>query len=290
MLHTPAGFVSSAVAAGPLTGDALVFAFAGAKLVVGGDDEAPTVPTLAQALAAGIDGPRHALGRLAGVDCVAVTLDDAAVAPPGYRHAGLRSLIPHMPEAMLAVAGRAFQVVDWDRSHAFCGRCGTPTRERPGERAKECPACGLVAYPRVSPAMMVLVVREREVLLARANRFRNVMYSALAGFVEPGEAIEDCVHREVREEVGIEIDRLEYFASQSWAFPHSLMIAYTAHYAAGALRPDGTEIADARWFLPDALPELPSPMSIARRLIDDTAARLRDGSHAQRAAASPAIE
>jgi NAD+ diphosphatase len=290
MLHTPSGFVSAPVALAPPAGDALVFAFAGAKLVVGVRDGRPHVPTLAQALAAGIDGPRHYLGRLAGADCVAVTLGDAAAEPPGYRLAGLRSLFGEMPEAALAVAARAFQVVDWDRSHAFCGRCGTPTRERPGERAKECPACGLVAYPRVSPAMMVLVIRDGDVLLARANRFRNMMYSALAGFVEPGETIEDCVHREVHEEVGIEVDRLEYFASQSWAFPHSLMIAYTAHYAGGALRPDGSEIADARWFSPDALPELPSPMSIARQLIDDTVARLRGASRGQQGAASPALE
>lgn len=290
MLHTPTGFVPAPVAAAPLAGDALVFAFAGTKLVVGGEEDAPTVPTLAQALAAGIDGPRHYLGRLARADCVAVTLDDAAVAPAGYRFAGLRSLFPQMPEPMLAVAARAFQIVDWDRSHAFCGRCGTRTRERHGERAKECPACGLVAYPRVSPAMMVLVIRDREVLLARANRFRNMMYSALAGFVEPGEAIEDCVHREVREEVGIDVTGLEYFASQSWAFPHSLMIAYTARYAGGALRPDGAEIADARWFSPGGLPELPSPMSIARRLIDDTVDRLRSGRPPRRADASPAIE
>lgn len=290
MLHTPAGFVPAPIAPAAPAADALVFAFAGSKLVVGADEEAPTVPTLAQALAAGIDGPRHYLGRLAGADCLAVTLDDAAAAPPGYRLAGLRSLFGRMPEAMLAVAGRAFQVVDWDRSHTFCGRCGTRTRERPGERAKECPACGLLAYPRVSPAMMVLVIRDGEVLLARANRFRNMMYSALAGFVEPGEAIEDCVHREVREEVGIEVDRLRYFASQSWAFPHSLMIAYTAHYAGGTLRPDGAEIADARWFAPDALPELPSPMSIARRLIDDTVARLRDRSRGNRVSESPALE
>ncbi|MBS0327446.1 MAG: NAD(+) diphosphatase [Proteobacteria bacterium] len=290
MLHTPSGFVSAPIALAPPAGDALVFAFAGAKLVVGVRDGRPHVPTLAQALAAGIDGPRHYLGRLAGADCVAVTLGDAAAEPPGYRLAGLRSLFGEMPEAALAVAARAFQVVDWDRSHAFCGRCGTPTRERPGERAKECPACGLVAYPRVSPAMMVLVIRDGDVLLARANRFRNMMYSALAGFVEPGETIEDCVHREVHEEVGIEVDRLEYFASQSWAFPHSLMIAYTAHYAGGALRPDGSEIADARWFSPDALPELPSPMSIARQLIDDTVARLRGASRGQQGAASPALE
>jgi NAD+ diphosphatase len=123
--------------------------------------------------------------------------------------------------------------------------------------------------------MMVLVTRGRELLLARAHRFSTGMYSALAGFVEPGETIEDCIRREVREEVGIEVDGIRYFASQSWAFPHSLMIAYTATYAGGELRADEQEIVDVRWFAPDALPPLPSPVSIARRLIDATAARLR---------------
>jgi len=200
------------------------------------------------------------------------------VAPAGCRFAGLRALFLRLPEPLLAIAARAAQVVEWDRTHRYCGRCGHPTRDKDGERAKQCSACGYVAYPRVSPAMMVLVTRAREVLLARANRFPGAMYSALAGFVEPGETIEDCVHREVREEVGIEVTDLTYFASQSWSFPHSLMIAYTAHYAGGELRPDPAEIADARWFSPDALPDLPSPLSIARRLIDTTVVRLaREG-------------
>ena len=180
-----------------------------------------------------------------------------------------------MPEVTLALAARAFQVVEWDRTHRYCGQCGTPTQNKDGERAKQCPACGYVAYPRVSPAMMVLVTRGRELLLARANRFPTAMYSALAGFVEPGETIEDCIHREVHEEVGIDVDDLAYFASQSWAFPHSLMIAYTARYAGGELTPDGAEIADVRWFAVDALPDLPTQVSIARRLIDATVARLR---------------
>jgi NAD+ diphosphatase len=258
-----------------LSDTTLGFAFAGARLLVGGDEQSPAVPSLADLERAGVEGVRHYLGRLDGIDCVAVALPDDTVAPAGAFLAGLRSLFLRIPDATLALAARAFQVVEWDRTHRYCGRCGNPTRDKEGERAKQCPVCGYVAYPRVSPAMMVLVTREREVLLARANRFPGAMYSALAGFVEPGETIEDCIHREVREEVGIDVMDLRYFASQSWAFPHSLMIAYTAHYAGGELRPDPAEIADVRWFTVDALPDLPSTVSIARRLIDATVARLR---------------
>jgi NAD+ diphosphatase len=274
-MHTPTGFTPQAVAPPSLSDRTLAFAFAGTKLLIGGSAEEPVVPTLTELERADISGVRHYLGRLEGCDCVAIVLSDDAVAPTGFTLIGLRALFPRMTDAALSLAQRAFQVVEWDRTHRFCGRCGTPTRDKEGERAKQCPACGYVAYPRVSPAMMVLVTRERELLLARANRFPGAMYSALAGFVEPGETIEDCIHREVREEVGIDVTDLAYFASQSWAFPHSLMIAYTAHYAGGELRPDRTEIADARWFGVNALPDLPSGVSIARRLIDTTAARLR---------------
>jgi NAD+ diphosphatase len=121
----------------------------------------------------------------------------------------------------------------------------------------------------------VLVTRGKLLLLARANRFPAAMFSALAGFVEAGESIEECIHREVREEVGIEVDQLEYFASQSWPFPHSLMIAFTAEYAGGEMRPCDDEIAEARWFSLDDLPQLPGPVSISRQLIDATIAKLR---------------
>jgi NAD+ diphosphatase len=274
-MYTPAGFTPSHVAPSPLSGTTVAFAFAGAKLLIEGDEQTPVVPSLTDVERIGLAGTRHYLGRLQGADCVAVALADDAVAPSGFSLAGLRSLFLRLPDATLSLAARAFQVVEWDRTHRYCGRCGTPTRDKEGERAKQCPACGYVAYPRVSPAMMVLVTREREVLLARANRFPGAMYSALAGFVEPGETIEDCIHREVREEVGVEVTDLTYFSSQSWAFPHSLMIAYTAHYAGGELRPDPSEIADVRWFSVDALPTLPTTVSIARRLIDTTVARLR---------------
>ena len=277
-MHTPPGFAPAHVLPVALRADTLAFAFRGDKVLVsagGANDETlPRLPEWNELPALGLGGTPHYLGALDGVDCVAVGLPDSAAEPPGWRYAGLRSLFFVLPDALLALAARSFQIVDWDATHRHCGRCGTATRDKAGERAKECPACGLIAYPRVSPAMMVLVTRGSDVLLARAHRFPPAMFSALAGFVEPGETIEDCIRREVREEVGIEVGRLEYFASQSWAFPHSLMIAFTAEYAGGELRPDDTEIAEARWFAFDAVPKLPPSVSIARRLIDATVTRL----------------
>jgi len=273
-VHTPQGFLPSHVLPADLPPTALVFAFRDAKVAVGGGEDAPTIPTLATIATAGLAGRRHYLGELAGAPCVAQVLDDGTPDVPGLAFVGLRSLFFRLPEPLLALAARAFQIVEWDRTHRYCGRCGTPTRDKPGERAKECPACGYVAYPRVSPAMMALVTRGRELLLARAHRFPPGMFSALAGFVEPGETIEDCLAREVREEVGVEVREIRYFGSQSWAFPHSLMIAFTAEYAGGELRCEDAEIAEARWFPADALPPLPPSVSIARRLIDATARRL----------------
>ena len=274
-MYTPAGFTPSQVMPESFDAATLAFAYRDGRILVGGSEGAPAIPTFTSLVAAGLEGTPHFLGNLGSTGCIALTLPDGALEPAGMRYVGLRSLFLRIPDPLLALAGRAFQVVEWDRTHRYCGRCGTPTRDKVGERAKECPACGLVAYPRVSPAMMALVTRGREILLARSHRFVNGIYSALAGFVEPGETIEDCVRREVREEVGVEIDGITYFASQSWAFPHSLMIAYTAEYAGGDIRLEDAEIADARWFALDALPPLPPNVSIARRLIDATVARLR---------------
>lgn len=274
-MHTPAGFIPAHAMPAALPATTLVFAFRGEKMLVGGDEKTPSIPTHCELAATGLDGACHYLGEYQGVHCVARTLADDASEAGGMRYAGLRSLFFAIPEPLVAIAARAFQVIEWDRTHRFCGRCGTRTRDKPGERAKECGSCGYVAYPRVSPAMMALVTRGRDLLLARAHRFPQGMYSALAGFVEPGETIEDCIVREVREEVGVEVTKLQYFASQSWAFPHSLMIAFTAEYSGGEVRCDDSEIAEARWFPADALPPRPPSLSIARRLIDTTAARLR---------------
>ncbi len=272
-MNTPAGFAPAFTSPAGLASDAMCFVWRDDKILARAGDP-PALPRMVDVLRLGLDGARHYLGRLEGIDCIAIRVAPDVPAPEGWEWRGLRTLFLQLPDAWLALAGRAFQIVEWDRSHQFCGRCGAATRDKAGERAKECLACGHIVYPRVSPAMMVLVTRGQELLLARANRFPQAMYSALAGFVEPGESIEDCIHREVREEVGIEVDALQYVASQSWPFPHSLMIAYTAEYAGGEVRPCDEEIADARWFPIDALPQLPNPVSISRALIDTTVARL----------------
>ncbi len=208
------------------------------------------------------------VGLYDGAYCRAAWLARDAAPPSGFAFTGLRALFGRLDEAALAVAGRAFQIADWARSNRYCGACGRPMARQAGERAMKC-ACGHVAYPRISPAMMVLVKRGPDLLLARNVAAPPGRFSALAGFVEPGESVEEAIHREVREEVGVEVGELRYFASQSWPFPGSLMIAFTAEYAGGEVRPDQREIAEARWFLPaDPLPQLSPHQSISRALIE----------------------
>lgn len=182
---------------------------------------------------------------------------------------GLRSLMGVLDEELLKVAGVASQVLDWDRNHQYCGRCGTKTAASANERSRVCPNCALTAYPRISPAIIVAVVKDDRILLGHNRRHRaGHIFSVLAGFVEPGENLEECVRREVMEEVGIAIADIRYFASQPWPFPDSLMIAFTARYRAGEIEVDGTEIAEADWFDKDHLPGIPPHGTVARRLID----------------------
>lgn len=191
-------------------------------------------------------------------------------APPGHVWRKLRSLFNEIDDALLAITGRAFQIVEWARTHRFCGSCGAATMPVAGERCVMCPGCGHRAYPRISPAMMVLIQHGESILLARHLNSPSGFFTALAGFVEAGESIEEAVHREVREEVGLEVNDIRYFGSQPWPFPHSLMVAFTAQYAGGDIVVDTTEIAEARWIgVDDPMPLIPPlGMSIAGHLID----------------------
>lgn len=197
-------------------------------------------------------------------------LPDDVDAPDGLELVGLRALGTSWPESLFHVAGAALQKVEWIRSHRFCARCGTPTRRHDRHEALTCPACGQLHFPRLAPAVIVLVQRGHEMLLARSPRFAEGVYSTLAGFVEPGESLEEAVHREIAEEVGVRVTNLRYFGSQPWPFPHSLMVGFVADWAGGEIRPDPEEIEDARWFSAERMPpHLPYPLSIARRLVDD---------------------
>jgi NAD+ diphosphatase len=217
------------------------------------------------------------LGYLDGQPCIAVdmTSETAEVAlcteklsAQGLSFQNLRSLYGRLSEDLFAIAARAVQLIEWDRTHQYCGHCATPMTQLPTERAKRCPQCHLRQYPRLSPAVIMLVYQGDKLLLARAPRFRNGMYSVLAGFVEPGESLEETVEREVREEVGIAVKNIRYFGSQPWPFPNSLMIGFTAEYASGTITPDPNEIEAADWFSKTALPPIPEKLSIARQLID----------------------
>ncbi len=212
--------------------------------------------------------PQHYLGLLDGKPCFVAELGTDEQAPDGMEFVNLRALHSHVEEEIWGLAARAVQIVDWARTHQYCGRCGAGTVYSATDRALHCPECGLSHYPRLSPAVIVLVHRGDEVLLGRSNRFPNAFYSVLAGFVEPGEALEETVAREVYEESGIQVKDISYFGSQPWPFPNSLMIGFTADYAGGEIELRDDEIEDAGWFTLETMPEIPGSISIARKLID----------------------
>jgi NAD+ diphosphatase len=276
VLATPERFTALVTPPADRTGSALWFAFQGTQILVMREAQSASVPSARDMSDLGLSPKRSQyLGILDDQHCFACELEEDSTLPEGMQWSGLRALFGAIDDSLFAVAGRAFQIVDWDRSHLFCGRCGTPTQIKNHERARECPSCGQVHYPRIAPAIMALVRRGREFLLARSPHFAPGMYSALAGFVEPGETLEQTLVREVREEVGIEVANVRYFASQPWPFPHSLMIAFNADYAGGEITPAPGEIEAAEWFTADRLPPaLPSKISISRRLIDATLADL----------------
>lgn len=207
------------------------------------------------------------MGSWHGKSCYALSVSGSI--PSEYAVTGLRSWLGRVEPSLFYLAGRAVQLIEWLNNHAFCGRCGSKTNEDEFDRATSCPDCGLVSYPRISPSIIVLVRKQKQALLARNKAWPNGMYSTLAGFVEPGESIEQTVHREVREEVGIEVTNLRYLGSQSWPFPNSLMLGFHADYHSGEFEYADGEIAEARWFEADDLPNIPGRTAISRWLIDE---------------------
>ena len=245
------------------------FAFRGQKMLVSMERSIPEIP-LSETLEELGFSPlsEYYLGTSGKTHCFAVHLPKETELPPNMNFLGLRGLFGHLKDHFYTIAVRALGIINWDRTHRFCGQCGSSAEKHGDILARQCPSCGLTLFPRISPAVIVLVERNGKALLARAGRFPEELYSVLAGFVEPGETLEETVKREVKEETGIDVKNIRYFGSQPWPFPDSLMIGFTARYAGGEIKVDNEEILDAGWFSADRLPTIPGKISIARSLID----------------------
>jgi NAD+ diphosphatase len=211
------------------------------------------------------------LGRLGDTACFAQWGPE--VAPAGTEYRNLREVLLRLDEPLGPLAGRARQVLEWDRDHRYCGRCGTRMQDKGDERARVCPACAHLCFPRISPAIIVGITRGDRILLCRNRRFAGVMYSIVAGFVDVGETLEQTVEREVAEEVGLRVRNIRYFGSQSWPFPSGLMLGFTAEAEPGDIRVDGEEIVEADWYTAANLPTIPRPGSISRCIIDSLLGR-----------------
>jgi NAD+ diphosphatase len=266
MLQTPASFTP--LMAPQHHAEPLTFLFYQGRLLVR-EHDLSLPPAAAVARLRLAPDQLHPVGLLGGRYCQAGWVERDELPGAGFGWCGLRTMFGAMDEDMLGLAARASQIAEWARTHRYCGACGSSMQLAAGERCFKCARCGHLAYPRISPAMMVLIRKGDAVLLALHSASPTKRFSPLAGFLEAGESVEEAVHREVFEEVGLRVHNLEYFSSQSWPFPHSLMLAFTADYLDGEIRVDATEIAEARWFGPgDEWPERIPYVSISSMLID----------------------
>ena len=196
-------------------------------------------------------------------------LDPDAALPAGYALFERRTVWNLVGEEVFFRIGKAFHIMDWQRSHKFCGLCGGRNHYDEAEAALRCDSCGELTFPVICPAIIVSVVKDGKLLMGHNTNFPKGRYSVLAGFAEPGESLEDCVRREISEEAGIEVGDIRYFGSQPWPFPHSLMVGFTAEWQGGEITPDGSELLDVGWYAADEIPEYYRGISISARLIEN---------------------
>jgi len=252
-----------------LTGKSLWLLFNGDRLLVAESDNRADPFFSSEKLGNCIPDLVQNLGKIDGVELFTGEIPKDEISGENIRWTTVHGIFNKVDAQIFWIAARAYHLHNWNKNSSFCGRCGKPTVWMEEDRAKRCPDCGYSVYPRISPAVITAIIREGKILLARSPRFTVEMYSVIAGFVEPGENLEECVRREVREEVGLEVKNIRYFGSQPWPFPDSLMVGFLADYESGEIKIDEKEIITADWFSYDKLPNIPpGNLSIARRLID----------------------
>ncbi len=245
------------------------FIFCSNKLLIVNKEGGGKIPLYSEltALSQVLTAPLY-LGKFYNQPAYCMGIADNTQAPEGMTFVDLRSTFGLLDEDSFLLASKAVQVVAWEQTHRFCGKCGSLTQDLSGERAKVCPECGFISYPRICPAVITAVFKENKILLAHARSFKGDMHSLVAGFVEAGETLEEAVEREIMEEIGLKVKNVEYWGSQPWPYPNSLMLGFTAEYESGEINVDGVEISHAQWYDVENLPELPPKVSIARKIID----------------------
>jgi NAD+ diphosphatase len=259
-----------AITPGPeINGTGYWFIFCSNRLLIRNEGNGSSVPIIADPAELPLSPVRtEYLGTVDRYPCYSAEVAPDTAPPQGTAFKDLRSLYGSIDEDIYILAGKAVQIVSWDQTHQYCGRCGHQTEYLKEERAKKCPVCGFLSFPRLSPAVITGVIKGNQILLTRYAGSRGNMRTIIAGFVEPGETLEDCIRREVLEETGIKVKNIKYFSSQPWPFPNSLMIGFTAEYESGEIKVDGKELSEAAWYDADHLPEVPSKISISREIID----------------------
>ncbi len=242
----------------------ILLGFCGDALLMGIDGALPSAE-----LFENLGKPRHSfhIGEIEQELYTLLVWEETIALPETLVKTNLRQFLDVHPPHLYAMLNRAKQLAHWLYDNQYCGRCGDPVGYSAKFSSLTCTTCGFTIFPRLSPACIVLISRGEEILLARSPHFTKGMYSLLAGFVEAGESVEDAVHREVYEEVGIRVKNLRYFGSQPWPFPHSLMLGFFAEYDSGELRLQEDEIEDARWFTKESVPPLPNLSSISGIMI-----------------------
>ncbi|MCB2292237.1 NAD(+) diphosphatase [Clostridium algoriphilum] len=260
-------FIPGVHSPSPESKNNIYFLFYKNNLLVKDENDKAVIPTILDQEALGPINIQY-FGSINNINCFYGEIKESYKIPNNMKLSTLKALTHKLSEDMFWIGGRAVQLVNFNKDHMYCGRCGSLTKNVDGEISKKCPNCGLTNYPRICPAIIVAVVKENKILLAHNNQFSKELYSVVSGFVEVGETFEECVRREVYEETGLKVKNIKYFGNQPWPFPNSIMIGYTAEYESGEIHVDGVEIGHADWFCSAELPLIPDSISIARKLIN----------------------